>query len=608
MRTYIRLLSYAKPFGRFAFPYFIFSSIGTVFSLFQLTLLIPILDVLFNESTIKLVGSPPSFSLTSHYVIDTFNFYLSQALVQKGKFEALKFVIAIVVGSTILANFFKYLAQRILENVNTHVVKNLRMAAFNQITALHLGYFSNERRGDILSRITLDVREVENSVAGTMVAFLKEPVILIAYITTLFALSVKFTLFTLITIPISGLIISSIVKQLRKGAKDSQESLSTLTTIIDETLGGLRVIKAFNASNYIRDKFNRLNTQYANALRSLSYKKELASPLSEIMAITVLAGIILYGGSLVLSNRSELKPSEFFVYIGIFSQVLQPVKGIASGISSIQRGIAAGRRVLDLLDTEPQVTEKPDAQPFRPFSSAIRFEGVSFAYDNTTVLRNISFSIPKGKCVALVGASGGGKSTIADLIPRFYDVTGGRVTLDGADIRDYELDSLRAQMGIVTQESILFNDTIFNNIAFGTPDASLEAVMHAAQIANAHHFILETENGYDTVIGDRGTKLSGGQRQRISIARAVFKNPPILILDEATSALDSESEKLVQEALTNLMKDRTSLVIAHRLNTVQHADEILVIQQGKIVERGSHADLLNNEKGLYRRLNLMQTT
>jgi len=608
MRTYLRLLSYARPFGRFAIPYFIFSLIGTIFGLFQLTLLIPVLKVLFNKVPLQVVAGPPNFSFNTTYVIDTFNYYLSSILVSQGKFGALKFITFVIVGTTFIANVFRYLAQRVLENVNTYTVKNLREAVFGKTMALHIGYFSNEKRGDILSRITTDVREVENSVAGTMIAFLKEPVMLITYFATLFILSTKLTLFTLVVIPLSGLIISTLVKRLRKDAQEGQESLSTLTSIIDETLGGLRVIKAFNADGYVRKKFNAVNDQYAHTLRSLGYRKELAAPISEIMAIMVLGVIILYGGSLILSNESELEPEQFIVYIGLFSQLLQPIKGVSSGISFIQRGIAAGKRVFELIDAVPQVTEKPQATPLRPFSKEIGFKNVSFAYEQAPVLQEISFSLLKGACVALVGPSGGGKSTIADLIPRFYDVSRGSVSIDGTDIRDCQLDSLRAQIGVVTQESILFNDTIFNNIAFGNAQASSEEIEQAAKIANAHEFIMATENGYQTVIGDRGTKLSGGQRQRLSIARAVFKNPPILILDEATSALDTESEKLVQEALTNLMKDRTTLVIAHRLSTIQHADEILVIQRGHIVERGTHASLLHEENGLYRRLNLMQTT
>jgi subfamily B ATP-binding cassette protein MsbA len=608
MRTYLRLLSYARPFGRFAVPYFIFSLIGTIFGLFQLTLLIPVLKVLFNKVPPQAVADLPAFAFKTSYVIDTFNYYLSATLASQGKFGGLKFITFVIVGATVVANVFRYLAQRVLENVNTYTVKNLREAVFAQTMALHIGYFSNEKRGDILSRITTDVREVENSVAGTMIAFLKEPVMLITYFVTLFTLSTKLTFFTLIIIPLSGLIISTLVKRLRKDAQEGQESLSTLTSIIDETLGGLRVIKAFSADGYVRKKFNAVNDQYAQTLRSLGYRKELAAPISEIMAIMVLGVIILYGGSLILSNESELEPEQFIVYIALFSQLMQPIKGISSGISFIQRGIAAGKRVFELIDAVPQVTEKPQATPLFPFSKVIQFKNVSFAYEQAPVLQEISFSLTKGACVALVGPSGGGKSTIADLIPRFYDVSRGSVSIDGTDIRDCRLDSLRAQIGVVTQESILFNDTIFNNIAFGNVQASREEVEQAAKIANAHEFIMATENGYQTVIGDRGAKLSGGQRQRLSIARAVFKNPPILILDEATSALDTESEKLVQEALANLMKDRTTLVIAHRLSTVQHADEILVIQRGRIVERGTHATLLHDENGLYRRLNLMQTT
>jgi subfamily B ATP-binding cassette protein MsbA len=613
MKTYLRLLDYARPLSRFVVPFFIFSLVGVVFGIFQFALIIPLLDVLFAapsdcvcDSVTTTVTTKPQFAPNFDYIKRSFYYNFNQIIVLHGKFAALQFVALVIVAATIISNIFRYLGQRVIQDARTYSVLKLREAVFNKVTSLHLGYLNNERKGDIMARITTDVQEVENTVAASLVAALYEPFLIIGYFITLFVISVKLTLFTLIIIPVSGLIIAAIVKSLKKDAKAGQESLSRLISTIDETISGMRVIKAFNAEAYIREVFNRENMFYRRSILRMANKREFAPPFSEISGILVVAGILIYGGNLILSQESELKASEFIVYIGVFSQVLRPAKSISTLLSGIQRGLTSGERVLELIDAREEVTEQPGALPMQPFSEAVRFENVSFAYKDTLVLQNISFVIPKGKSVALVGPSGGGKSTIADLVPRFYDPTQGKILIDNTDIASVQIDSLREQMGIVAQESILFNDTIFNNIAFGKWDAEEEDVIRAARIANAHDFIMQTENGYQTLIGDRGSKLSGGQRQRLSIARAVFKNPPILILDEATSALDTESEKLVQEALANLMKNRTSLIIAHRLSTIQHADEILVIQQGKIVERGTHHTLLLQENSLYRRLHSMQ--
>jgi subfamily B ATP-binding cassette protein MsbA len=393
---------------------------------------------------------------------------------------------------------------------------------------------------------------------------------------------------------------------MKRDAQEGQKRLSALVSLLDETFGGMRVVKGFVAEEFILDKFRRENEGYRDAVRSLANRRELASPFSEVMGVTVVTGILLYGGSLVLSGQSDLTAAEFITYIAIFSQVTRPAKDISNAFSGSQRGLASGERVLELIDTPSAVQDKPNAVSLKPFQDRISVQRVSFAYTpDAPVLRNISFDLVKGKTIALVGSSGSGKSTIADLIPRFYDPAEGQILIDGVRLQDCSLASLRGQMGIVTQESILFNDTIFNNIAFGS-DATEEQVMEAARIANAHNFIVAQPNGYQTSIGDRGGKLSGGQRQRISIARAILKNPPILILDEATSALDTESEKLVQEALTRLMANRTTLVIAHRLSTIQHADEILVVNQGQIVERGRHDELLSLDEGFYRKLSTLQ--
>ena len=553
----------------------------------------------------KLMSQPAPSLLTSP--ANAFNYYFAQVFQQYGKVGALQFICVVIVLSVLFSNIFKYLSVRQLEAFKARMVARLREAVFSKTLNLHLGFFSNERKGNLISRITTDVQEVENSIAYSLSAASKEVFLLLGYIIMLLTISVKLTLFALIVIPISGGFIATLVRRMKRDAQEGQQRLSRLVSLLDETFGGMRVVKGFVAEGFILEKFRAENNGYRNAIRSLANRRELASPFSEVMGVTVVAGILLYGGSLVLSGQSDLTAAQFIAYIAIFSQVTRPAKDISNAFSGAQRGITSGERVLELIDTEPAVQDKPNAVTLSSFRDRISVQHVSFAYTpDTPVLRDISFDLAKGKTIALVGSSGGGKSTIADLIPRFYDPTAGQILIDGVDMRDCTTASLRAQMGIVTQESILFNDTIFNNIAFGSAATEAE-IMEAARIANAHEFIVAQTNGYQTIIGDRGGKLSGGQRQRISIARAILKNPPILILDEATSALDTESEKLVQEALTRLMANRTTLVIAHRLSTIQHADEILVVNQGRIVERGRHDELLTLDEGFYRKLSTMQS-
>ncbi len=610
MKTYLRLIGYARPFGRFVTPFFVFSLLSIIFGIFQFGLLIPLLDILFGQvdaAKAQQLLSKPEPALTFGYLKDLFYYYFYHYSASGNRMAVLYFVTGIIIAAVILTNVFRYLAQRVVQDARTYSVKQLRQAIFDKINRLHVGYFTNERKGDLLSRLTTDVQEVEGSVVNTLDAVFKEPFLLIGYFVLLFAISWELTLFTLIVIPISGIIIAWVTKSLRKEAQEGQESAGRLMSIIEETLSGIRIISSFNAQEYVVKKFDEENDHYRETIRRMGNKRELAPAFSEASGVMVVAGILVYGGSLILGNNaSGLKASEFITYIATFSQVLRPAKAIVSSLSGIQRAQAAGERILTVIDTPEVVRDSPDALVMTEFSKGIEFKNVSFSYPEKQVLKNISFYVPKGKTVALVGSSGGGKSTIADLIPRFYDTAEGSIFIDGTDIRNFTLESLRQQMGIVTQQSILFNDTIFNNIAFGQPDAREEDVIRAAKIANAHDFIMDKEQGYQTNIGDRGSKLSGGQQQRLSIARAVFKNPPILILDEATSALDTESERLVQDALSKLMKGRTALVIAHRLSTIQEADEILVVQNGQIVERGHHQELLEKEAGVYRRLTLMQ--
>lgn len=606
MNTYFRLLSFGRPLGRFLVPFVLTSLLAALFATVNFALLIPLLNVLFNQSKLAdfQVANPRPESLLDG--VGWFNYYFSYFFQQYGQVGTLKFVCAMVVSSVLLSNLFKYLSARQLENFKARMVATLRESVFSRTLRLHLGYFSDQRKGTLISHITTDVQEVEGSIANTLSAASKEVFTLVFFLITLFTISTKLTLVAFLVIPVSGGVIAMLVRRMKRDATQGQQRLSGLMSVLDETFGGMRVVKGFNAESFIINKFQEENNGYRQAIRALANRRELASPFSEFMGVAVLSGILLYGGSLVLSGQSDLSASAFVTYLALFSQVTRPAKDISNAFSASQRGLVSGKRVLDLMDTQPAIVDKPNAYQLTDFQHEIAFEQVSFSYETgTPVLKDISFTLRKGKTIALVGSSGGGKSTLADLVPRFYDPTAGQVRIDGHDLRDCQTASLRNLMGIVTQESILFNDTVFNNIAFGS-NASAAEVEQAARIANAHEFISQMPNGYHTTIGDRGSKLSGGQRQRISIARAVLRNPPILILDEATSALDTESERLVQEALTRLMANRTTLVIAHRLSTIQHADEILVINQGRIVERGRHDELLLLNEGVYRRLQTMQ--
>lgn len=606
MKTYFRLLSFAKPIEKFAIPYILSTIFSVIFSTLNLVLLAPLLNTIFFNKQAASTIAPAAHKPSILHMVDLFKYYMNFFIVHYGPWGALQFVCATIVVSVLLGNFFRYLSQRIMENLRVHTLLNFRKAVFNNVMNLHLGFFSNERKGDIISKIASDVQVVQFSVTGTLQVVFKEPLQLIAYMVILFTISAQLTFYSLLIVPVSAFIISRIVKRLKEQAKASQQSYGNMISYLDEALSGIKIIKAFNATGFIKKRFNDENTKYSSIVRSMARRQQLASPVSEFLGVLMVACIVLYGGYLILNKQSgSLDAANFIGYIAIFSQVMRPAKAISDSFSSIHSGIAAGERVLQLIDEKPLIVDAPDAVAINEFTDSIEFKQVSFAYQDREVLSDINLKIPKGKTIALVGPSGGGKSTLMDLIPRFIEPQSGEILIDGKNIQKVTVNSLRALMGIVNQESILFNDTIFNNIAFGKTDATKEQVENAARIANAHNFIMETEAGYETNIGDRGTKLSGGQRQRICIARAVLNNPPIMLLDEATSALDTESEKLVQEALDNLMKNRTSLIIAHRLSTIQNADMIVVLENGRIVQQGTHVELSIKE-GLYKKLINMQ--
>ena len=609
MKTYFRVLAFAKPYHRYLPQYTILAVLAIIFGLLNFVLLQPLFAVIFETKTaaeLQALAGVTDFSLSKEYFESIFYRQLIKTTEQYGKSSALVYVSIIIIISVFFSNLFTYLSNVILSTLRADVIKKVRDKTFKNTTGLHLGFFSGERKGDIISRMTNDIQEIENTVVYSVRVLFREPVTIIAYLIALFSYSTQLTIFSLVFFPVMGGIISEIVKRLKKKAIQSQESLGKIVNLMDEVFSGMRIIKAFTAKPYVNDAFRKETDRYKKINISIAKKNELASPVSQFLGVLVVAGLLVYGGNMVLSNRSGMNGEALFTYIIIFSQILNPAKSISQSLSGIQRGLASAERVFKLMDSHPKIQNLPGAIHKTDFTSAIRFDHVSFKYDKDLVLKDINFTLEKGKTIALVGPSGGGKSTLADLIPRFYDPTDGQLLIDDIPLTNLGVDATRKLMGIVTQESILFNDTVFKNIAFAMPEAKEEEVIQAAKIANAHEFIMALEEGYQTNIGERGSKLSGGQRQRLSIARAILKNPPILILDEATSALDSESEKLVQEALTNLMKNRTSLVIAHRLSTIQHADEILVIQNGEIIERGNHQSLLELQ-GVYTKLISMQS-
>ncbi len=597
-------MRYAKPYWVYAVINIICNLLVILFSLVSFAALVPILQILFKMT--KPVTSAPPLTFNQDAIMQNLNFYVSQLIHTYGEHMVLGYICILLVALYFLKNLFRYLAMFFIAVLRFGVVKDLRNAIYYKALILPLSYFNEQRKGDIISRITGDVQEVEWSILQMIEIIFRQPITLVAYLVFLFILSPSLTIFVLLVLPVSGFIIGRIGRSLRRTSDKVQSKMGNMVSMIEETISGLRIIKAFNAINFSYNNFVKLNADFAKVSTRMIRKRDLASPLSEFLGIMVTAVILWYGGGLILANDNSLDATKFIVYLGVFSQLLPPAKDISQAAAYIQKGASSLDRIDYILKAEEVIVEKPDPVRVSDLQHSIEYRNVTFSYNTEPVLKGINLVIPKGKSIALVGQSGGGKSTMVDLLPRFYDITGGELLIDGHEIRDIAIADVRGLMGIVNQETILFNGSVYDNISFGMKNVTMEKVISAAKVANAHEFIEKLDDGYNTNIGDRGLKLSGGQRQRISIARAVLKNPPVLILDEATSALDTESERLVQDALVKLMQNRTSVVIAHRLSTIQHADEIIVLNAGEIVQRGTHHDLIAVD-GIYKKLCEMQS-
>ncbi|ASB50246.1 ABC transporter ATP-binding protein [Alkalitalea saponilacus] len=596
-------IRYLPPYKHLLALNFMFNLLSAIFAVFSVALMIPMLEIILMQDSEVYELMP--WAMEFDPLKNNLYYYITLLKDQYGPGWSLLFVGMFLITGTLLKVLNAYLASYTSVGIRNGVVRDLRHQIYNKILNLPMGFFSDERKGDIIARSTGDVQEVENSIMSSLDMFLKNPVLILVFLTTMMIFSVQLTLFVLVILPFAGLIIGRVGKSLKKRSMKGQNKMGDILGVLEETLSGLRIVKAFNAEKRMGKKFDEEIDEYRSIMNKLMRRRDLAHPMSEFLGTIVVVLVVWFGGTLILNEDSGLQPAAFLAYIGIFYQIINPAKAFSQAVFSIQKGLAAYERIDRILQADIYIKDKENAQEISHLGKNVEYKHVTFAYGDRPVLKNVSIEIPKGKTVALVGQSGSGKSTFVDLLPRFYDIKQGAITIDGIDIRDLKIHDLRNLMGNVNQEAILFNDSIYNNITFGVEHATMEQVVEAAKVANAHDFILETENGYDTVIGDRGSKLSGGQRQRLSIARAVLKNPPILILDEATSALDTESELLVQQALENLMEHRTSIVIAHRLSTIHNADKICVFHEGEIVETGTHNELIQKD-GIYRKLHSLQ--
>jgi subfamily B ATP-binding cassette protein MsbA len=598
MKDFLRVLRFAKPYWIYAVFNIVFNILTVLFSLVSITMIIPFLGLLFGTQE-KVYQAPPlGFSTTS--IKENFYLQITQIIESRGQIDALLFICGLVLVMFLFRNLFRYLALFFLTPIRNGVVRDMRDALHKKVLNLPLGYYTEKRKGDIIARMTTDLVEIEWSIMSSLEMIFKDPLNIIIFLASLVFISPELTVFVIVLFPIAGFLIARIGKSLKKSSEEGQSKMGEILSNIEENIGGLRIIKSFRAEQIIQNQFEKNSDSYRATMTKLLRKKDLSSPMSEFLSTVVLVCVMWFGGQLVLGVENSLSPEAFIGYIAIFSQIIPPAKSFTTAFYYIQKGSASSKRVMDILDTENSIKD-PVIAKGKTFTEQLTFKNVSFQYDTQAVLKDISFDIQKGQTIALVGESGSGKSTIADLLARFYDIEKGQILIDDINIKDFKLSDLRGLMGIVSQESILFNDSVFNNITLGNENANMDEVIAAAKAANAHEFILEMNEGYNSNVGEGGGKLSGGQKQRLSIARAIYKNPPILILDEATSALDTQSEKLVQDALSQLMKNRTSIVIAHRLSTIQNADHILVLKDGEIVEQGTNQELIKKE-GVYKRL------
>ena len=602
LKIYLRLLDFAKPISRYAVPYFIFSVLHALFNTFNYAMIMPILNAMFSEGyAFQPVYDMPALSFKGEALQQWLNYIYTNVFGTEWRITNVLVMLAmILIAMNLLSNLFRYLGGYTVEQLRVTTVQRMRNAMFDSVVCKDVGYFSGQRKGDIMSRITSDVLVVQFCITNTLQVAFREPFLIIGYLVLMLSISWQLALFSVFFLPMVGFIIGNIVKKLRHPASKSQQKMGELVSVLDESLGGIKILKTYTATEYIKEKFHALNQSLSNTLLWMARRQQLASPMSEFLGITAVAIILVFGGNLVMNG--SLSAAGFIAFIAAFSQITRPVRAFIDQFANINQGVAAGERIFAVLDAENEINDAPDAKEFEGLKDKIEFRNVRFSYDDSReIIQGVSFEVRKGETVALVGPSGGGKSTLSELMERFYDADSGEILFDGESIRNYKQDSLRSVMSLVSQETVLFNDTIKSNISLGKPNATDEEIIEACKVANAHNFIMESPEGYDTNIGDRGAKLSGGQRQRLSIARAVLKNPEFLILDEATSALDTESEKLVQDALTKLLKGRTSVVIAHRLSTIMNADRIFVIDEGRIVEEGKHDDLIA-KGGVYAKL------